>query len=529
MEFLPLLQTIAWFSALLIIYHMLKTWANNYRNMRPGPPEPAGRWPVIGHLHLLLLSKEPILQKLGSMADRYGPIFMLRIGTRRTLVVSSWEAVKDCFTINDKALSTRPRTAAAEHMGYNYAMFGFAPYGPYWRELRKIVMLQILSNARLDSLKHVRATEINTRVKNLHRIWSMNGRSAVPIDLKQWCGDLTLDIVVRMVVGKRCFEEDSDHGDDDNSEARRVRTAISRFFYLMVVFVVSDVIPLLKWFDFQGHRRAMKATAKELDSLLVKWIKEHRRRRSLAEAEGRNEDFMDVMLSITEDGEMAGYDSDTIIKATCMALILGGTDATSVNLARAIALVVTSPHVLKKAQEELDIHVGRDRNVDESDIKNLIYLQAIAKEALRLGPDDSATVAREAMQDCKINGYHVPAGTQVMANIWKLHQDPRVWSDPCQFRPERFLTKHAGVEPRGQHFEYIPFGSGRRSCPGISFALQVIHLVLARVIHGFDLAVPTDAPFKTAQAQAQAWSLGSPKSDPIKVLFNPRLSPELYN
>ncbi|KAJ8615261.1 hypothetical protein MRB53_034633 [Persea americana] len=137
------------------------------------------------------------------------------------------------------------------------------------------------------------------------------------------------------------------------------------------------------------------------------------------------------MLSITEDGEMASYDSDTIIKATCMALILGGTDATSVNLARAIALVVTSPHVLKKAQEELDIHVGRDRNVDESDIKNLIYLQAIAKEALRLGPDDSATVAREAMQDCKINGYHVPAaGTQVMVNIWKLHQDPRVWSDP---------------------------------------------------------------------------------------------------
>lgn len=209
------------------------------------------------------------------------------------------------------------------------------------------------------------------------------------------------------------------------------------------------------------------------------------------------------------------------------ALILGGTDATSVNLARAIALVVTSPHVLKKAQEELDIHVGKDRNVDESDIKNLIYLQAIAKEALRLGPEDSATVAREAMKDFKINGYHVPAGTRVMVNIWKLHQDPRLWSDPLEFRPERFLTSHEGVEPRGQHFEYIPFGSGRRSCPGISFALQVIHLVLARVIHGFDLAVPTDAPIKTAQAQAQ--SLGSPKSDPIKVLFNPRLSPNLYN
>lgn len=207
-------------------------------------------------------------------------------------------------------------------------------------------------------------------------------------------------------------------------------------------------------------------------------------------------------------------------------LILGGTDATSVNLAKAIALVMANPHVLKKAQEELEIHVGKDRNVDESDITNLVYLQAITKEALRLSPDDSAPGTREAIQDCKIDGYHVAAGTQVMINVWKLQRDPRVWSDPCEFRPERFLTSHAGVEPMGQHFEYIPFGSGRRSCPGISFALQVIHLALARVIHGFNLAVHTDAPINTVQAQA--WSAGSRKSDPIQVLFTPRLSHKLY-
>ncbi|XXG60263.1 hypothetical protein AAC387_Pa04g2217 [Persea americana] len=155
-----------------------------------------------------------------------------------------------------------------------------------------------------------------------------------------------------MVVGKRCF-----NGDDDR-EARRLRKALSRFFYLVGVFVVYDALPFFKWFDFQGHRGAMKATSRECDSLLAKWLDKHRIRRSSGEEEGRKEDFMDVMLLIIEDGQISGYDHDTIIKATRLSMILGGTDTTSIILARAIALVLTNPQALKKAQEELDIQVG---------------------------------------------------------------------------------------------------------------------------------------------------------------------------
>lgn len=183
-------------------------------------------------------------------------------------------------------------------------------------------------------------------------------------------------------------------------------------------------------------------------------------------------------------------------------LILGGTDTTSVTLARAIALVLASPHVMEKAQEELYIHVGKGRNVDETDIQNLVYLQAIVKETFRHSPSAPIGVPRETMQDCKIHGYHVPAGTQVIVNVWKLQHDPRVWSDPHVFRPDRFLTGHAGVEPRGQHFEYIPFGSGRRACPGVSFALQVLLLALARVIHGFDLVIPSNGPINVTQSMS---------------------------
>ncbi|XXG60275.1 hypothetical protein AAC387_Pa04g2225 [Persea americana] len=493
--------------------------------MRPGPPEPAGRLPIIGHLHLLMRGPGQFLGKLGAMAEQCGPTFMVGFGMHRMLVVSSYEAVKDCFTTNDKALSNRANTAVAEHMGYNHAMFGLAPYGPYWREVHKIVMLQILSNTRLKELKHVRATEIDSRVKHMYRLWSMNGGSAVPIDLKQWCGEMTLNIVSRMVVGKRCFNyshhDDVDGGGEDDREGRRFRKAINQFFYLMEVFVVSDAVPFLKWFDFQGHKRAMKATANEMDSLLSMWLDEHRKRRSLAEGDVTNEDFMDVMLSITADDQISGYDRDTIIKATCLSIILGGMEGTSDALARAIALVLANPQVLKKAQEELDIHVGKDRNVDESDVANLVYIQAILKEALRLSPDSSVSLSRVAMQDCQVDGYHVPAGTLVLVNTWKLHRDPRVWSDPNEFRPERFLTSHAGVELRGQNFEYVPFGSGRRACPGLSFALQVIHLALARVFHSFDVAA-------ISPVEPLTMGLGPGNSYPVQVLFSPRLSPERY-
>ncbi|KAJ6722503.1 CYTOCHROME P450 FAMILY PROTEIN [Salix koriyanagi] len=173
-----------------------------------------------------------------------------------------------------------------------------------------------------------------------------------------------------------------------------------------------------------------------------------------------------------------------------MALILGGSDTTAGTLTWAISLLLNNRHMLKKAQEELDLQVGKDRQVVDSDVKNLVYLQAIIKETLRLYPAGPLLGPREAMEDCQVAGYHVPAGTRLIVNVWKIQRDPRVWTNPSAFLPERFLTSHADVDVRGQQFELIPFGSGRRSCPGVSFALQVLHLTLARLLHSFRFGHP---------------------------------------
>ncbi|XP_057986654.1 flavonoid-6-hydroxylase-like [Hevea brasiliensis] len=157
----------------------------------------------------------------------------------------------------------------------------------------------------------------------------------------------------------------------------------------------------------------------------------------------------------------------------------------------ALSLLINHPDVLKKAQRELDIDVGKERQVHEYDMSNLFYLKATIKETLQLYPIGPLSVPHQSMEDCIVAGYHIPAGTRLLVNLTKIHHDPRVWSNPSEFQPERFLTIHKDYDVRGQNFEFIPFSNGRRMCPGVSFVLQVLQLTLATLLHGFDIENPT--------------------------------------
>ncbi|KAL7264652.1 hypothetical protein ACSBR1_002586 [Camellia fascicularis] len=153
-------------------------------------------------------------------------------------------------------------------------------------------------------------------------------------------------------------------------------------------------------------------------------------------------------------------------------LILGGSDTTTATLTWAVSLLLNHPIALKTAQQEIDMYVGhrKVRWVDESDTTNLVYLQAIVKETLRLYPPGPLSIPRESIQGCQVSGYYVPKGTCLIVNVWKLHRDPCLSTNPDEFRPERFLTWQAKADLRGQQFEFLPFGAGRRSCPGSTLA-----------------------------------------------------------
>lgn len=206
-------------------------------------------------------------------------------------------------------------------------------------------------------------------------------------------------------------------------------------------------------------------------------------------------------------------------------MIAGGSDTTSATLIWALTLLINNPQILRKAQEELDLQIGKNRLVEESDITNLVYLQAIVKETLRLYPAAALGGMREFAEDCTIGKYHIRKGTRLVTNLWKLHRDPDVFHEPLKFMPERFLTTNKDLDPKGQNFEMIPFGSGRRICPGVSFGMQMLHLVLASVLHAFDFSNPNDEPVDMTETSG----LINHKGTPLPLLVAPRLSHTVYN
>ncbi|XP_022133138.1 cytochrome P450 CYP82D47-like [Momordica charantia] len=456
------------------------------------PPSVPGGWPLIGHLPLLGGPQLPHV-KLGALADEYGPIFSIQLGIHQAVVINSWEAAKQCFTTHDVAVSFRPKILAAQILGYNYAVFAFGPYDSYWRKMRKTTTLHLLSSRRLELLRDVRESEVNQAIKELYQIWKerRDKQGQGLVEMKQWVGDLTMNLILGVVAGKRYFGPTAMV---EEAEARACQKAMKEFLRLMGLFILGDAVPYLGWLDVGGHVKAMKRTSKELDHILTQWLEEHKKKRASGKSK-EDKDFMDVMLSTLEEtpdnvvasDSIHSFDVDTIIKATCLTMVLGGSDTTTVVVTWALSLLLNNHPALIKVQEEVDAHIGRDRELKESDMSELVYLQAVVKETMRLY-GAGGLILRETSEDFAIDGFHIEKGTRLFINQWKIHRDGRVWGEPLEFKPERFLTTHRDFDVNGQQFELIPFGGGRRACPGLSFGLQMVQLILGALLHAFDIS-----------------------------------------
>ena len=296
------LYTLFWLLNLTSLF----TSQRRKNNLQPLPVA-RGAWPVIGHLHLLS-SSEPGHKTLGKMADSNGPIFTLKLGIHRAIVVSNWEIAQECLTTNDIIFASRPKLTSAKLLGYNNSMFGLAQYGPFWRHMRKVVSLELLSTHRLQQFQPIRISEIQSSINKLYQLCT---KEKPLVEMKAWFEDITLNIMFKIIFGKR-FTDDL-KGDQDH------RKTFRNLMELFGVFVPSDSLPFLSWLDLGGYEKAMKTTSKVLDEVFDKWLEEHRQRK-IENNDNGAEDFMDVMLSIIKDDDeqLSGYVGDSVIKANCL-------------------------------------------------------------------------------------------------------------------------------------------------------------------------------------------------------------------
>ncbi|KAK6148753.1 hypothetical protein DH2020_016278 [Rehmannia glutinosa] len=481
------------------------------RPKKLNPPPGPKPWPIIGNLNLI--GNLPH-RSLHDLSQKYGPLMQLRFGSSPIVVGSSAETAKIFLKTMDVTFASRPKTAAGKYTTYNYSDITWSPYGPYWRQARKMCLMELFSAKRLESYEYIRAEEMNSLLKEIFR---SNGKSFY---LKDCLSTLSLNVISRMVLGKRYLDEEN--GVVSPEEFKKM---LDELFLLNGVLNIGDLIPYIGFLDLQGYVKRMKIVSKKFDRFLEHVLDEHDERRKKMENYVSG-DMVDVLMELAEDPNLEVKLERHGVKAFTQDLLAGGTESSAVTVEWAISELLKKPQIFKKATEELDRVIGQKRWVKEKDIPNLPYIEAIVKETMRLHPVAPMLVPRLSREDCKVAGFDIKKGTQVLVNVWTIGRDPSLWENPNEFCPDRFIGK--GIDVKGQDFELLPFGSGRRMCPGYSLGLKVIQSSLANLLHGFNWKLPDKMKPEDLNME-EIFGLSTPRKIPLVTVVEPRLPLELYS
>ncbi|KGN63284.1 cytochrome P450 81Q32 [Cucumis sativus] len=436
------------------------------------PPTPLFGLPFIGHLHLL---KHPVHKTLQTLSQKYGHVFSLKFGSRLVLLVSSPSAVQECFTKNDIILANRPSLNSGKYLSYNNTTMAVSPYGEHWRNLRRICTLEIFSTTRLNSFSRIREEEVKRLLCKLCGNYKFEDEFRV-VELESMLLDLTSNIVMRMVGGKKFCKENNKNINvlEDEGYCKRLKELVTQIMAHAGSTNPGDFIPLWNWIDPSGYNKRIMKIGRRMDEVLQRLVDEIRNE----EDEGNT--MIQHLLRLQKTDPK--YYSDLIIKGLIQDILIAGIDTSAVTLQWALSHLLNNPIVLDKAKAEIDSYIGQERMVNEVDLSSLSYLQGIISETLRLSPPGPLLVPHCASEDCKIGGYDVPRNTIVLINAWAIHRDPNVWEDAGSFKPERHVNA-VGFE---NSYKLLPFGLGRRACPGMAMAQRVVGLTLASLIQCFE-------------------------------------------
>ncbi|KAI7739878.1 hypothetical protein M8C21_031182, partial [Ambrosia artemisiifolia] len=435
------------------------------RNLPPGPTS----WPIIGNLHLL--GSQPH-QSLAKLARIHGPVMWLKLGQKKTLVITSAAAAKEILQKQDLSFSTSRNipNALEAHNFHEYAL-SLLPIGTHWRLLRRMTVTNILSDKSLEASQNM----WDQKVKELIAFCQKACISNDYVDI----GGVTFKTLQNLISNTLFSKDLIDLYENSSNEFREV---VGNIMVDAVKPNLVDYFPVLKKIDPQGIKRRMTRHFKKILSILDELIEERQ---------------IYLNINITFD------------------MFIAGTDTTALTVEWAMTELLRNPYVMAKSKEELEQVIGKGKSIKDHDLIKLPYLSCIVKETLRLHPPAPLLIPRNVENQVNLFGYIIPKGTQVLVNAWAIGKDPSIWEDSKEFKPERFLTSQ--IDVRGHHFELIPFGAGRRTCPGWPLALRTIPIILGSLINNFDWNLDVNVQPKDLD-MTERFGINLRKANPLCVV-----------
>ncbi|CAL5009395.1 unnamed protein product [Urochloa decumbens] len=459
--------------------------AADHHKQQQLPPSPPAL-PIIGHLHLV--GDLPHVS-LRDLAAKHGPdLMLLRLGTVPTVIASSPRAAQAILRTHDHVFASRPSSTVVDALLYGCSSdIAFAPYGEHWRQARKLVTAHLFTVKKVHAYRHARKQEVSLVMTKIREA----AATSTVVDISEMMNAFANDMVSRAVSGKFFREE---------GRSKLFRELVDTNTLVLGGFSLEEYFPglanslgfLNRWFP---RNRQARHTHKRWDHLLETIIRDHETRNASMHP-ARNDDqaaaesdFTDVLLSVQQD---YGITRDHI-KAILVDMFGAGTDTSSLVLGFAMAELIRNPQHMTKLQGEVRRHTPEGQEmVDEENLASMAYLKAVVKETLRLHQPAPLLLPHLSMADCVVEGYSIPSGTRVIINSWAISRDPESWEKPEEFMPERFMDggSAAAIDFKGKDFEFLPFGAGRRICPGLNFGLATVEIMLANLVYCFDWQLP---------------------------------------
>ncbi|KAJ1257149.1 hypothetical protein BS78_K194200 [Paspalum vaginatum] len=433
------------------------------------PPSP-WRLPLVGNLHQL--GRFPH-RSLRSLAAAHGPVMRIHLGMVPAIVVSSADAAREVLQVQDHVFASPPSLSIPSIIFYGCTDLAFAPHGPYWSRLRKLSVNHLLSPSRVRSCAAVREQEVEVLLRRVC--------GGGVVRLSELLSDFAKDVAGRIVLGTRAA--------GDEGWRAKLDALLEEIVRMLGSFHVGDCLPWLSWLSaVDGTDARARRAFQSINRILDEIVGDAEREVQVRPPGGETHDdaFLHVLLSMMKEppqteGRLIDRDK---VKALLVDLFGAGTET----------MIIVLEWAMQKLQQEVRRTKQADHNsllmITDQDLPGMEYLRAVVKEALRLHPPAPLLLPHNSMQGRY--DYDVPSNTMVIVNAWAIARDPGAWDSPEDFRPERFVAGSKVVDFRGQHFELIPFGSGRRMCPGMNLAVSTVELALANLVGRFDWELPVE-------------------------------------